>query len=127
QELVRLHRMGRSRRDVARLLGMGRDTISAYAAGLAHAGLLDGYAAELPGLDALAAAVREHATPAPPPRQQRSKVEALREEIDRQRRKGAQPQAIHDWLRLSQDGYAGSVAAVRRMAKRLEREEGPRA
>ena len=58
QELVRLHRLGRSRRDVARLLGMGRDTIRQYEAALAAAGLLDGPEAELPSLEALGEAVR---------------------------------------------------------------------
>jgi hypothetical protein len=38
-----------------------------------------------------------------------------------------QPIAIHDWHRLNMSGYAGSAAAVRRMARRLDRERGPRA
>ena len=114
QELVRLHRLGRSRRDVARLLGMGRDTIRQYEAALAAAGLLDGPEADLPSLEALGEAVRVHAPPAAPPRQQRSKVELHRDEIERQRLKGAQPKAIHDWLRLTQPDYQGSLAAVKR-------------
>lgn len=128
QELARLHRLGRSRRDdVARLLGMGRDTIRHYAAALAAAGLLEGPSADVPSLDALTAAVRAHAPPASPRRQQRSKVEAHRVEIERQRQKGAQPKAIHDWLRITHPGYEGSLAAVKRLVRRLEREEGPRA
>jgi transposase len=127
QELVRLHRLGRSRRDVARLLGMGRDTIRQYEAALAAAGLLDGPEADLPSLEALGEAVRVHAPPAAPPRQQRSKVELHRDEIERQRLKGAQPKAIHDWLRLTQPDYQGSLAAVKRLVRRLAREAGPRA
>jgi hypothetical protein len=119
QELVRLHRLGRSRRDVARLLGMGRDTIRQYEAALAAAGLLDGPEAELPSLEALGEAVRVHAPPAAPPRQQRSKVELHRDEIERQRLKGAQPKPIHDWLRLTQPDYQGSLAAVKRLVRRL--------
>jgi len=126
QELVRYHRLGRSARDTARLLGMGRDTIRAYAAALKTAGLLDGAVAELPALEVLAEAVRTHLPPAPPPPQRRSTVEPHREEIDRLRRKGAQPTAIHDWLRLHAPGYTGSVSAVKRLCKRLARQDGPR-
>ena len=127
QELVRLHRLERGSRDIARLLGMGRDTIRTYTQALERAGLLAGSAAELPSLEALAAAIRAHVGEAAPPPQQRSTVEAYREEIDRQRKKGAQPTAIHDWLRLNQSGYAGSVSAVKRLCARLALAEGPQA
>lgn len=46
QELVRLHRLGRTAREVASMLGMGRNTFSAYAKALDAAGLLEG---EAPG------------------------------------------------------------------------------
>jgi hypothetical protein len=36
QELVRLHRLGRTAREVARMLGMGRNTLAAYAKALAR-------------------------------------------------------------------------------------------
>jgi transposase len=127
QELVRYHRLDRSARDVARLLGMGRDTIRAYAAALEKAGLLEGDAAELPALEVLAEAVRTHMPAAGPPPQRRSTIEPYRAEIVRLRAKGAQPTAIHDWLRLHAPGYAGSVSAVKRLCRRLAREEGPRA
>ena len=42
QELVRLHRLGRTAREVASMLGMGRNTFSAYAKALDAAGLLEG-------------------------------------------------------------------------------------
>ncbi|MGE0193765.1 MAG: hypothetical protein AB7T63_17205 [Planctomycetota bacterium] len=63
QELVRYHRLGRSARDIARLLGMGRDTIRGYAALLGQAGLLEGDADELPALDAPAETVKAHMPP----------------------------------------------------------------
>jgi transposase len=125
QELVRLHRLGRTARDIARMLGMGRNTVRAYAKALGVAGLLDGEAAQLPGADVLRAAVLAH-LPAPPVRPPPpSKAERWREDIDVQRRRGAQPTAIHDWLRLNAPGYTGSVSAVRRLCRRLDRERGP--
>jgi transposase len=123
QELVRYHRLGRSARDIARLLGMGRDTIRGYAALLGEAGLLEGDAGELPALDALAEAVKAHMPPPATPPQRRSTVEAHRGEVERLRAKGAQPTAIHDWLRLHVEGYTGTVSAIKRMCQRLAREE----
>lgn len=124
QELVRLCRLGRSRRDIARLLGMGRDTIATYRGALEKAGLLDGDAAQLPPFDALKEAVTANAPPAPPPPQQRSSLERFRPDVDRLRKSGAGPTAIHDWLRLHQEGYAGSVSAVKRLVARLARADG---
>ena len=40
QELVRLHRLGRTTRAIARMLGMGRNTITTYVGALTRAGLL---------------------------------------------------------------------------------------
>ena len=42
QEVVRLHRLGRSQRGIARQLRMGRDTIRTYHEKLSAAGLLGG-------------------------------------------------------------------------------------
>ena len=50
QEFVRLHRMGTSTREVARLLGMGRNTEKQYREALARAGLLKGALKDLPEL-----------------------------------------------------------------------------
>jgi len=125
QELVRLHRLGRGGREIARMLGMGRNTVAAYTRALARAGLLEGEGGDLPEADRLLAAVGEH-MPAPTPRAPvPSKVAAWRAEIDRQRRKGAKAQAIHDWLRLHEPLYTGSVSAVRRLCRRLALEDGP--
>ena len=127
QELVRLHRLERSARDIARLLRMGRSTIRTYTEALRKAGLLDGPSAEVPDMEALAAAVRAAVGDTPLPAQQRSSVEAHRELIKRQREKGAMPTAIHDWLRVHVPDYSGSASAVKRLCRRLEGEEGPKA
>lgn len=125
QELVRLHRLQRSTRDMARLLGMGRTTMQGYLTALGKAGLLDGSPEELPGMEVLAAAVQAQLGPARVPPQQRSSVEGHRAEIDRQRKKGAQATAIHDWLRLNAPGYTGSLSAVKRLCRRLAQADGP--
>jgi DNA-binding NarL/FixJ family response regulator len=61
QEVIRLHRLGKSSRRIARHLSMGRDTIREYLAVLSDAGLLAGPIDELPELDVLSKLVREHA------------------------------------------------------------------
>ena len=125
QELVRLHRLGRGAREMSRLLHMGRDTIRGYAEALAKAGLLEGDPDALPEMEGLRAALAEHAPAAPPPPQQCSTVEAWRGEIEAHRQRGAQPTAIHDWLRLHAPGYTGGVSAVKRLCRRLALEQGP--
>lgn len=125
QELVRLHRLGRTAREVARMLAMGRNTVAAYARALGAAGLLAGDPASLPAAEVLHAAVLARLPPAPPRPPAPSTVAPWREEVDRLRVGGAQPQAIHDWLRLHAAGYAGSVSAVRRLCRRLAGERGP--
>ena len=77
QEVVRLHRLGRSSRAIARQLRMGRDTIRGYLKALRTAGVLDGSADELP---ALRAVVAKHA-PAKIPPQQASSVERWKTKI----------------------------------------------
>jgi len=127
QEMVRLHRMGKSSRQIARQLRMGRDTIRCYLRGLGRSGLLEGTPDELPAVGDLRAVVSEH-TPPKKPKAKRSSVERWRGVIKRLRQeKGAGPTAIHDWLRLHAPDYDGSVSAVKRMCLRLDREEGPRA
>jgi hypothetical protein len=60
QEMVRLHRLGKSVRVVARRLQMGRDNVRLYQMVLRQADLLDGNAAEQPEAEALRAAVVSH-------------------------------------------------------------------
>lgn len=124
QEVIRLHRMGSSSRRIAQQLSMGRDTIRQYLRQFADAGLLDGAADALPALDALRALVIEHASEAAPPQQQRSSIDVWRERILELRTRGAQPTAIHDFLRVNEPDYRGSLSAVKRMCLRLERERG---
>ena len=126
QELVRLHRMKKSARTIARHLTMGRNTVQSYLGVLREAGLLEGEPEDLPGLEDLSAVVHEHLPPKVAP-QQTSSVERWRASINALRTKGAKPTAIHDWLRLHEPEYEGGLSAVKRMCLRLDREEGPKA
>jgi transposase len=126
QEIVRLHRMGEGSRGIARQLRMGRDTIRCYLRGLRKAGVLEGTPEALPALDVLRSAVAREA-PAKVPKQQRSSVEVWVARITELRsKKGAGPTAIHDWLRVHEPEYDGSLSAVKRICARLTREEGPK-
>jgi len=126
QEVVRLCRLGVSRREIARQLRVGRNTLSRYLAAVSKAGLLEGAIDELPTVDALRAIVGEH-VPSRKPAQQTSTVESWREVIVELRVKGAGPKAIHDWLRLNDESFDGSLSSIKRMCRRLDRELGPRA
>jgi transposase len=126
QEVIRLHRLGKSARRIARHLSMGRNTIREYLAVLAKAGLLEGPIDSLPELEVLAALVREH-TPSSESDSAISTVDRWRSEIERLRERGAQPTAIHDHLRVNQPEYTGSLSAIKRLCARLEREAGPKA
>lgn len=127
QEMVRLHRMGVSSREIARQLRMGRDTIRCYLRGLRVAGLLEGAADDLPDVADLRIGIGEHA-PAKQAAVHISTVERWRDVIARLHRdKRAGPTAIHDWLRLNEPEYRGSLSAVKRMCQRLDRDEGPKA
>jgi transposase len=126
QEVIRLHRLGQSRRTIARQLRMGRDTIREYLEAFSKAGLLEGDAEALPGLKVLREAV-EAAGGSPAPPRQASSVEPWRPTIEKKRLNGAGPTAIHDFLRLQEPEYRGSVSAVKRLCARLQREQGPAA
>jgi transposase len=123
QEVIRLHRLGRSGRQIARRLRMGRETVRGYLEAFLEAGLLDGAAEDLPDLGALRAVVVEH--DAAPPPQQTSSVERWQATIERLRLNGAGPTAIHDFLRLHEPEYGGSLSAVKRLFGRLDRARGP--
>lgn len=126
QEVVRLHRLGQSSRQIARQLAMGRDTIRSYLRILAQASLLEGPPDTLPELAVLTALVRER-LPAPASPAQVSSLSAWIDEITRLADKGAGPTAIHDHLRLNASGYAASLSAVKRYCARRQRERGPAA
>ena len=125
QEVIRLHRLGKSRRTIARQLRMGRDTIRGYVETFSNKGLLDGTADDLPDLDALRAIVSEVST-ASAPAHQTSSIKQWEPKIVELCAKGAGPTAIHDHLRLQYGSqYSGSLSAVKRLCVRLARESGP--
>lgn len=126
QEVVRLCRMGRSARVIARQLRIGRNTIKVYLAALAEGGLLEGAPDELPEVEVLRACVLERAPPSTAP-QQNSSIDRWLEKIKELREQNAGPTAIHDHLRVNEPEYAGSLSAVKRVCLRLEREAGPEA
>jgi len=126
QEVIRLHRLGKSSRRIARHLSMGRDTIREYLDVLSKADLLEGPRDALPELGVLAALVRANTASSAQPTAT-STVDPWRDEIVRLRAKGAGPTAIHDHLRVNQSEYAGSLSAIKRLCLRLERAEGPKA
>ena len=122
QEVIRLHRLGRSRRAIAKQLRMGRNTIRAYLKLLTEAGVLEGPPNELPDIEALREVLpKELATSSV---SQPTSVEEWKPRILRLRRKGAGPTAVHDFLRMHEPDYEGSLSAVKRMCVRLDRERG---
>jgi len=124
QELVRLHRLGKGAREVARLLGMSPNTERDYRLTLREAGLLDGDPSDLPELVALRATI-EAAKPAKKLAQQRSSVEKWRAKIEELANDGAGPTAIYDHLRTDEDaGFEGSLGAVKRMYARIRADKG---
>ena len=125
QELVRLHRLGESTRDIAKRLRMGRDTIRAHLDALRAAGLLDGPPDALPEGDVLRAVLGEHlAVPKSTP--PTSTITPWKDELTRMRAAGAGPKAIHDWLRVNKPDFDGSLSAVKRICARLTKAEGPK-
>ena len=95
QELVRYHRMGRSERQIARLLRMGRNTTRDYLAAMEKAQLLDGDLQQLPPAQEPKTAIAQHVPPKPSPHQQSSVVQ-WSSEIERLTKQGAGPTLIHD-------------------------------
>jgi transposase len=125
QELIRLHRLGKSRRAIAQQLRMGRDTIRSYLDQLSKQQLLDGAVDQLPTVEVLRDAVHEPSATSPPP-QRTSSIEQWQPVIAQLRTDGAGPTAIHDFLRLHHESqYSGSLSAVKRLCRRLDREAGP--
>ncbi|MCA9521752.1 MAG: IS21 family transposase [Myxococcales bacterium] len=123
QDLVRLHRMKTSCREVAKLLGMSPNTERRYRDVIAEAGMLDGALDELPTLEELtrvvSAKIQERPVHWAP-----SSVARWQAAIEEMLEKGARPKAIYDKLRLNEAPFKGSLSAVKRMCKRLERAKG---
>jgi len=122
QELVHLHRQGRSARDIARLLQMSRNTVRSYVIALTSANMLDGAPADLPEL-----AVIKGALPARPPPQEVSTVADWLPRVRPLVGTGAGPSAIFDHLRTTEPSFQGSLPAVKRLCARIQRDLGPRA
>ena len=125
RELIRLRRLGKSAREVVRLLRLSPKTERRYRAVLAAAGLLDGSVHELPTLAAIRAAVT---AALPPPAPTPSTVEPWRAEVEVLLGKGLSARAIFDRIRLDQRDarrrFRGSYSAVKRFVRRLRRERG---
>jgi DNA-binding transcriptional MocR family regulator len=125
QEVVRLCRMGQSARVIARRLGIGRNTIKRYLEVLERDGLLEGGIDELPEVDVLRACI-DGRLPAKSAPQQASSIEHWLERIQ-ELHATAGPTAIHSFLKLNEPDFAGSLSAVKRVCRRLDRERGPAA
>jgi len=121
QDFVRLHRQGRSVREIARTLRMGRNTIARYRRALTEAGLLDGSPADLPDMVTLRQAVdTSPVTRLQPAPQQQSSVARWFEIIDGKHSEGVMPTAIYDFLRLTYgEELGGSLSAIKRRCAAL--------
>ncbi len=126
QELIRLHRMGRSQREISDLLRMGRPTIRKYIRALKETGLLAGDASDLPESAELRAAVEKHA-PQKTAARQSSSVTAWAPVIEKLLERDAKPTAIYQYLCMNDTDFDGSLSAVKRLCLRLTKQAGPRA
>ena len=113
QEVIRLHRLGHSRRQICLQLRMGRNTLRQYQERLESAGLLEGTADDLPDLEELGEVIGLK-SPAPPP-QSKSSIEPWRDRIKKLHKEGCGPTAIHDSLRLKEPDYTGHLSSVKRL------------
>lgn len=125
QELVRLYRLGTGVRERARLLGMSTRTERTYRRCIDAAGLWEGTPDALPELEDIRAAVAA-VRPEPVPRTGPTTVDAWLPAIRESLEQGAGPQAIWDRLRRTKPEFSASLSAVKRAAKRIERERGVR-
>lgn len=115
QEFVRLSREGFAVQKVAKLLGMSPNTERVYRRGLMAAGLLAGTGA-LPELDTLKAAVTAHIHFRESPHHV-SSVESHRAAIESHWKRGLGARAIYEHLRIGDESFGGSYAAVKRMVR----------
>ena len=120
QELIRLHRKEESCRDVARLLKMSPNTERNYRTILDDAGLLKGDEIDLPSLESIREAI-ESRLPQKSGAQQISSVEKWRDQIEKMHKKGAQPKAIYDALKLEEKDFTGKLGAVQRFCRQLKK------
>ncbi len=123
RERVRLHRMGRNARSVARTLRMSLITERRCRLRLEEAGLLAGSPDDLPVLDELVAVCMR---PETPPEQERSSIERWQHRVTKLVEAGHHATAIHALLREEDVPFAGSVSAMRRLAAQINKARGPR-
>lgn len=123
QELVRLHRMGTSCHEGARLLGISPNTERPYREALDEAGLLRGEPGNLPSEEELQEVVLKlmGSGRAPP---QPSSVALWDEKIGDWQKEGARPKAIFDRLKREEPDFTGSLSAIKRAYFRQRRELG---
>jgi transposase len=117
-ELIRLLRAGASDRTLTRVLRHNRRTIAKYREWAEEHGLLTGDLPTAAQLQTLHTAT----LPVPPPPQQRSTVEAYREEIAAWRVRGLETAAIRARLEEAH-GHPVSYSAVWRLVQQLQRVE----
>ena len=127
QELVRLHRLGTTVREVARLLKMSPTTERAYRQALRAEGLLEGSADALPSLAELKAAVAKQRTIPGRTPHETSSLAAWSERVQALMKKGLAPRAIYDRLRLEDETFEGSYWAMKRLCRHLKQQQGVRA
>ena len=119
QEAVRLHRLGNSQRKISQKLGMGRTTLRRYLKAV------EGSADTLPDLATLRDTVAL-GVPQREPAQKTSRVETWRKQIETMHARGAGPTSIHDFLRVHEDSYSGTLSSVKRFCRQLKKGEGPK-
>lgn len=126
QHFWQLQRAGWAERRIARELRIGRNTARAYRLAIAAAGLLQGEALEVPGAEALTAAVRA-ARPRRRAPQQVSKLLAWDAAISALLEQGLGPHAIYGHLRREHADFHSSLGSLKRAVARIRRESWRRA
>ena len=125
-QLVHLHRLGKSAREVARLLGMSPNTEREYRLILHPTGALSGCPDQLPSNDALKALVLQGKPEKEHKGQQCKLPPETQALIKHQHDNGAKAAAIYDWLRVEHPKCAASRSAVKRFLATLRRNLGPK-
>lgn len=118
-ELVRLHRLRKPARTVARLLHIGPNTERKYRLAFAGAGLLDGAPDALPALSDLLSVVQVCCPPSSPPP---SPLAAYADQVAELLGRGKRPHAIFDELRTREPDFRGSYSAIKRLCRRVQKQ-----
>jgi transposase len=114
RELLRHIQANPSNRGVQQQTGVHRQTVKRYRDWATEQGLLEG---PLPPIEDLQALL-DASLPSSPPPQNVSSVESYRDIVVQLRKEGVEMAAIHQ--RLTERGYTGSYASVRRFVRRLD-------